>query len=375
MRLFQTFSLSGILSGALLIALLGFPFANFSSLEGNDNLEGLKSLYIVTSWEEDFYPYWASSISFVEPQKDGLMFKYIKLDGSTQPCNEPDIKARSVFRAQTKIGSLVRKTNLCNLDPQDVEKAAFQYAREPELFETTRLGVVLQCGNERKVFRLPSYRMDRKALKRHAPEVLDLFALVDSVDDQVFKNEKYRWDNLSQELGEQAVPDLRRGKFDSGFWSCSNGEPAGLPARVIISDIDPDFGSNCDLSKFHSLLADYNGPAKLIDALHARLVNPDQYTFLEYEPPRFGQIAYFALIQGKSLGPKVQVNLAVDRKTGKITEIVKTDGHPLLVQYVLGAVKTWRFDPVQKIQSPVMLEFEFSIHDQCFNGKHDPDSH
>ncbi len=310
--------------------------------------------YIVNTWDDDFYPYWQTSITHAVQTPTGVLIRYAYIESAIQPCGEPDIKATERLLPAQTVSTLTAPLNLCSLDPEKINSEAQSQSRKPQPFETLRTGVVAGCGTTERVFRLPEFKMNQSTLQRKAPQAIALTKLEHQVLTKAFGSKNLD-ELLSQSSGADAVQEFKSDKFRSGFWFCFRGEHPGIPAAVQ-TPVDPTFGADCDWYKFQNVLASYKHPVEGVYGRNARLVDPNSYKFLKYVPAKYSPIWVTARVQGT-----VELELNVNQETGYVTDVTVVNGTHFFSTSAEDAAKQWQFDPRQSIKNPVRVALDFKI--------------
>jgi len=217
------------------------------------------------------------------------------------------------------------------------------------VFETISFGIVAQCGSSSISLSLPiSEEWNLKRLRRAHPEMARLWYLTSEITDPVFGSkdifhDRTEADDLAlQRAGEKLAPELISGRFDVGLAAAVKG---GVGAWHSPS--------------FRSLLADYRGPVSAVESRASyvpQLVNAQAYRFSHFVAPSYPRLAMQARIKGK-----VELRLALEPATGKVSGAQAVSGHPLLKQSAIDAAKQWRFEPNSINSETLSLTLDFAF--------------
>ena len=353
--------LSYFVLASLLILLARYLQAGPSLLHEDPQQGEVLEVYFVNAGDAHFYPYWESSILSLTREDAATKVDYVSIEGATFPCDRPDVRAGRVFLPGVKIADLISNLDVCSLNPEEVELAASQSIREREMDESSRTGIVVKCGEQEKLFRLPSFQIDKEMLQEKMPDAVALLELRDQVLDRVSASQAPEWwERPSQELGQAQLPNLAAGKFDRGFWFCSGGDPVGIVSSVHRKGLDPLFGSDCDLYKLRNVLAGYRGPSPGVGGHTGQLINKDEYPLIEYISPVYPPLAIQAGIEGS-----VRLQLHLDPGTGTVKQVRVVESHPLLAVAAVNAAERWRFDSAQHLPPTILAVVEFSLAPIC----------
>lgn len=349
-RIFQAV---GAVTLVLIAGVGSAPCARAQSSQETDRVAPT-DLFIVTTWDDDFYPYWQTKITHVLQRPDGVLVTYTYVQSATQPCNEPDVKSTERLLPSTKIEALTAPLNLCALNPERINALAKRYMRGPKPFETSRTGIVVNCGGTQKVFRLPNFAMNKDTLERKSPETVELTRLEIQLLSRTFGKEDLN-KLISQQIGDEKLRDLKTDKFKSGFWFCLKGEDPAIAAGIEASANSTPLG-DCDWLKLQQILASYKHPAQGIRNREARLINPIGYRLLKYVAVDYPPLFVLRRMQGT-----VELELKVSQETGYVEDAKVIRGPDYLSSIAEDAARRWQFDPKQTISNPVKLSIEFSL--------------
>lgn len=325
--------------------------------------EKLIEFYTVAVWDDDFYPYWQSSILHVTRQENGSKVQYAYIASATQPCDDPAIRGATAFLPNTKLKELTSGLDLCLLDTSSFNRNVTKYTKKPEPFSTERSAVVARCGTEERVFEIPKFKMNDKILKQIEPSALPMSQLSVFLLKKAFPIGKTRdifWgvDSILSDIQRESpqLEELKAGAFDKAFWFGFKGVHPGIPAEVVTS-VDPTIGSDSDLGKLRNVLAKYQQPARRASEMTATLVDSQGYKLKEYVAPPYPPLAAQSHIAGK-----VVLSLRVDQATGRVESEDVVSGHALLQYSATNAAKRWQFDPSQELPEQIKVVLDFSFH-------------
>ncbi len=306
--------------------------------------------FIVTTWEDDSYPYWQTTITEASQRLDGILMTYTYIKSATLPCRTPEIESTQKLLPSAKIETLTAPLNLCALDPEAIDASARRYTRPAKPFETARVGIVSICGTTQKIFQLPMFEMNERTLEKKSPETAKLMRLEHQVLGAAFNDEDLK-KSISQQMGKEKLPDLKTDKFKQGFWFCLYPGPVGVE-----SSVGPTIGADCDWSKFQHVVASYTHPPEGIHDRKAQLVDSAGYRLLKYVPADYPPIFVQQRIEGT-----VQLELTLSQENGYVEDSKVISGPRYLSSIAEDAAKQWQFDPTQTIKNPVKISVEFSL--------------
>ena len=318
----------------------------------------LKEFYVVDVADFDTYPYWGTDILDVKPEAGGTRVRYISVDAATAQCgDEPAIQGARSALANAKVTDLAFGIDFCALDPKEFNRTVAEHVRKPREYYSLRSAVVARCKGEWRVFQLPNFQMDVASLKRIIPSASRIARLSERVLSRAFPNHSLEASRSDLLPDSAELRDVQEGRFDQGFWFVAkDGEPPGLPARVTLSDIDPSFGANSDVSKLHNVLARYKHPERKLKG-KVTLVSTDGYKLVQYADPEYSILAVLARIEGKA-----EFSLHVNPKTGRVQRAVALSASPMIIPTAQRVLTRWRFDPSQSLPQTINAVLDFSVH-------------
>ncbi len=316
---------------AFLLTLL--PVSMFALILGATSTSELRKqlveFYVVDVWDDDFYPYWQTSILHVLRRGSGVKVAYTYLASATQPCNDPELKGGSALLPDARIEDLTEGLNLCVLDSTSFNEKVEKYSRKPEAFNTMRSALVARCGTEARVFHLPLFRMDFKALKRIEPSAKPMSQIGWRILRRAFPDKNPRdltWgvdSSLKQIMPDSPeVEELKKTPYDEAYWFGFPGVHPAIPAQVVTS-FDPTLGSDSDLGKLRNVLGRYKHLP--VSGGTVLLVSSEGNKFQQYVAPEYGRLAYQAGLQGR-----VELSLSLDRNTRRVENVIRVSGNALL---------------------------------------------
>lgn len=345
----------------LLAALLAVPI--LGSMPRKELAKSLVEFYTVDVWDDDYYPYWQSTIVHVTSQEKSVKIQYAYIASATQPCDEPEMKGISVFLPNMRLDDLTNGLDLCRLPASSFNRNVAKYTKKPEPFDTLRSAVVARCGTEERIFKIPKFKMNEKILKQIEPSAAPMSQLSAYLLRKAFPIDKARdifW-GVDPSLSEMAegspqLEDLRSGTFDKAFWFGFKGVHPAIPAQVVTS-ADPTAGSDSDLGKLHNTLVKYRHPARGNSARTATLADSQGYKLKQYVAPEYPPLATHTRVEGK-----VTLSVRVDRVSGQVESIDVVSGHALLQGSAMMAAKQWQFDTSQALPEQIKVVLDFSFH-------------
>jgi TonB family protein len=187
--------------------------------------------------------------------------------------------------------------------------------------------------------RLPTpEEVDLHKMRRSYPNIERLWDLPDKLFQAAFNgnplaSNEGEYDVESQRNAEPFIEKLRAGAFDKGF------PTGGLWASKPMS----------------AILADYQGIATS-RSLSAEAQNRNALGLDYYVPAVYPQMAKLARIEGE-----VKITFRRNSETGAVEEASALEGHPLLRQAALDAVRRWRFTTPLPSNLPSETTIRFSL--------------
>jgi TonB family protein len=333
---FHSVSSKLLISLILGAGLVGAPWLNSKDGANRTDPE-LQRFYVVVQRVSDAAPFWFDYILYVRPDGKDVIVRVIRLAPENSYCSGY-VEVKAVERRLPRIS--VRKVaghiNLCSFREEDVENAiaGAKLKRISSIFDSERFGIVAQCHDSERLFRLPyPETLDMAALKRNAPRVAALYGLEWEIYKRAFKGKDVFHDirpaeDLElQRFGASLVAELRSGMYDLGF--------ADENQERLCRTHTP-----CDLGLTRNLLKGYEGPGHKPHQPTATLLDREKYHLVKYVAPRYPPLAMVAKIEGK-----VEVEISIDSADGTVKQVRAISGHPLLRKSAEDAVKAWVFPP------------------------------
>lgn len=293
----------------MLCTVVEVPWAfSWDSVKRNDT--GPQRFYVVSQRVSDAGPFWFDYILDVRPDGKNVLIRSIRIAPENGTCpGFVEVKAAERRLPGTSVGQVAGPINLCSIQENDVDHALAD-ARPKTLnsiFESVESGIVVQCQQSEKLFRLPyPERVDMRVLERNAPSVAALYGLESEIYTRAFgKNDVFHditpaEDIDLQRFGASLVAELRSGMYDFGFGDENS--------RKLCRGNSP-----CDLGLTRDLLEGYEGPDHRPHEPTATLLDPDKYNLTKYVAPRYPPLAMMARIEGK-----VEVGISVDSASGAV---------------------------------------------------------
>jgi TonB family protein len=231
--------------------------------------------------------------------------------------------------------------SLCSLSAEDVDHAIA--SSKPNsmsaIFESASYAIVKTCAGSEDVLRLPMpEEVDLRKMWRSYPNVERLWDLPDKLFQAAFRGNPLASNGVekdvdSQRSAEPFVERLRAGAFDKAF------PTGGLWASKPLS----------------AILAGYHGIATS-QPLSGEAQNRDVLGLDYYVPAVYPPLAKSARIEGG-----VEIAFRVNSETGTVEEASAVEGHPLLKQAALDAVRHWRFKVPFVSKAPTVTVIRFSL--------------
>jgi hypothetical protein len=322
----------------LLITLI--PYGRGQSKNPSAHLD---YFYIVATVVSDAAPFWYRYILDATPTNGGTTVRYVRIAPLDFLCGDITVKAIETKMTGATPAKLVGSNDPCALAMETARQSIKKPKVMESIFESIKFSVVASCGGEQRVFELPfREEVDFKGLKREAPRVAALWDLYGQVRAKAFGKNSIFYEITEardielQQFGDSLVPELLTGKYDMGF-----SEFCGRPPLLR----NPD----CDPNPTKTLLHGFRPGLKVPDRT-PQLENPEQYHFIRYVAPVYPMIAQRARIESK-----INLEVVIDKDTGKTLKADVLTGHPLLNQSAIGAALQWQFDlSLQKPNQPII---------------------
>jgi len=306
--------------------------------------------YIVADTWTDYAPF--GFVHVLDVRQDGAdtVIRYLHIR-SVYPCvTKTIVQAVEVRKPNISPAQLVNGANPCAVQPGALDSVRKKYPRKAGgLFESTRFGVVAQCGASSVVLALPmSASVNLKRLQRDHPPIARLWDLYSEIVKSAFGSGNSFYDreqeiDLSlQPAGERLVPQLRSGRYDAGLAAAETADGDGRGA-----------------STFTSMLKDYRGPLNPAEASGRpvpQLLHAEAYRFSNFVTPMYPSLAASARIQGK-----VELQLTAEPVTGEVRSVSALSGHPLLTPAALETAKQWRFEPNSISAETLTVTLNFAL--------------
>lgn len=303
----------------------------------------LDHFYIVATAISDASPFWYKYMLDVRPTTGGTTIRYVRIAPLDLLCGDVTVKAVETKLTGTTPMKLVGSNDPCALAMETAHQSIDKPKVMESMFESITFSVVASCGGEERVFELPfREEVDFKRLKKEDPRLANLWDLYSHVrkaafgSNAVFYEISEARDSELQQFGDSLVPELLTGKYDMGF-----SEFCARPPLLR----NPD----CDPNPTRTLLHGFRPGLKLPDRT-PQLENPEQYHFIRYVAPVYPMIAQRARIESK-----INLEVVIDKDTGKTLKADVLSGHPLLNQSAIVAALQWQFDlSLQKPNQPII---------------------
>jgi TonB family protein len=322
----------------------------------------LLSFYAADVWDDDYYPYWQTAIVHVTQQTDGTRLDYTYIASATQPCGAPAVRGRTVTLPHTTPQTLANGLDLCMIDAGTFNQGMARYTKKPESFDTMRSAVVAVCNDSVRVFKMPIFKMNARALKQKEPAAERMSQLFAYLLTKGFPSEKTRaifW-GVDESLSDfppdsPQVQELKAGQFDKGYWFGFKGVHPAIPAQVVTS-VDPSIGSDSDLGKLRNVLARYKQANPQMVDRAGSLADSQGYKLKQFIAPKYPRLAAQTRIEGR-----VTISLTVNRTTGQVENAEATSGHALLIAAAIDSAKHWQFDSSQNLPAKITAVLNFSL--------------
>ena len=350
---FRNYSSKLLIPFALLMALVEARCLFYSN--GVDrNKAGPQRFYVVSMRVSDASPFWFDYIFDVKLDGDDVLIRAIRIAPENEYCGEfVEVKAVETRLLGTSVVQVAGNIDLCSIRESDADRAisGATEKRGWSIFESEQLGVVAQCQQSVRLFRLPyPESLDMAALKRNAPSVAALYGLESVIYKRAFGNKHVFYDITPaedidlQRFGGSLLAELKAGMYDLGFGDENS--------RKLCRGVSP-----CALGLTRDLLEGYEGPGHKPHVPTVTLFEPERYHLAKYVAPDYPRLATLARIEGK-----VEVDISVDRASGTVRQVHAISGHPLLQRSAENAVKDWVFRGTDSsLTEPVSAVLNFSL--------------
>ncbi len=320
---------------------------------GSAGQSKLTRLYLTRIDDIHFYPYWQAGITEISEEPGGVVIDYVDINAATQPCNDPSVENTRAHLRGASLRNIV-KVDVCSLSPNQVAQAVEKARGKLEIDVTSRAAIVAECGDEKKVFQLPTYQLNAAKFKAAMPSAVPLLKLQDTILRAAWSDDG-EMTLLPVETGSELMAKLKSGSFDDGFWY---GSPGGMHPSIIATvsmGADPTVGAETDRGKLKNTLAKYKHAARGTRGRKGSLIDSGGRKLVHYVAPVYSPLAEVRRIEGVFvLELDVAANGAVE-KVGPAQLI--SDGRPRsgelwLLGFVEDAVRQWTFEPgsAEKIQ-------------------------
>ena len=168
----------------------------------------------------------------VSPVGTDVRVRVTRISLANPSCRNLLVRAVERIIPRTTVEQVVG-TTACALVPNDVNLAIGRapVQKATTVTETASQAIVARCGAEERVFQFPwPEQVDRVKLSRLAPRVDALWRTYARVENRAF-GQGFHFDaqpaarqKALEALGDQALPELISGKYQSAFddWPCSD---------------------------------------------------------------------------------------------------------------------------------------------------------
>jgi hypothetical protein len=277
----------------------------------------LRSFYVVRGHGSDAGNSYADILD-VAPLGEDVRVRWIRMSYSNEPCQGNLVDAEERIVRHTTVAALAG-SDLC-IGQRRLNEAIEPFS-EPwrgTSFEWGTTTVVAICRGRESVLSMPENKIiDYEALRRRDSLVVAVSDVFNHVKNTVFGGEVNFWESTPEQsrrreaLGLAVIPEIESGRY-----------------RAVIH-LRATNELTIDAAKRHLEL---KPEAELLERASLR--------FESYRPANIPAIGVSARVFGD-----VRLKLAVDRETGRVTDVTVLSGVPLLS---IGAAETagsWRFTP------------------------------
>ncbi len=194
----------------------------------------------------------------------------------------------------------ISRLNLCGIDQVSLDRTiqAYPQAKRIGVMAGDRFAVVVKCGSDTRVIRLPAdWEVDMGRLRRERPKIAALWSSEKSIGTRAFGPLSSmdmvppKMEARFQPADEATLAELRSGKFD-----------AGLAPRSFRDDV--------------AAARSAPGPEFTV-----KLVNADHFRFERYVEPRYPPLAKQAQISGT-----VELEMTWNSRTGETEKVTVISG-------------------------------------------------
>jgi hypothetical protein len=310
--------------------------------------------YVVSQRVSDAAPFWFDYILDVKQDGKDVLVRSIRIAPENEYCpGFVQVRATERRLPDTPMRQMVKHNGLCSIQENDADQAiadALPKTRN-SIFESVKFGIVAQCQQAERLFRLPyPETVDLAALDRRAPRVAALYRLESEIYTRAFgKKDVFHRVTPDEDMellrfGASLVEELRSGMYDFGF--------ADENSRELCRDTFP-----CGLGLTRQLLEGFEGPGSKPHEPTATLLDPEKYHLVKYAVPLYPRLATLARIEGR-----VEMDINVERASGTVKEVHAVSGPPILRKAAEDAVKDWIFQPAPiPLAHPISAVLNFSL--------------
>src|ERR1700735_3011903 len=189
----------------------------------------LGSFYVVTQAVSDKGTPWADKILDVRAEGEGIRVREIRIAPLNRNCaHQITVKAVERVLPNTTVAKVAGRFKLCSYPDDDfagvIQVAKRDYIESDSVGTSASHTIVAKCGTQERLYELPyPETLKFEALQRADSRITALWDLADEVEDRAFGKDfsfgkaTAEQNKSRQELGAKLVPEIRAGKFDSGF--------------------------------------------------------------------------------------------------------------------------------------------------------------
>ncbi|MGB8542296.1 MAG: energy transducer TonB [Candidatus Acidiferrales bacterium] len=324
--------------------------ANKRTIQTQEKAE-LGEFYVVRQAVSNNGPGWSDTILDVRDEVGAVRVREIRIAPLNRNCAHIiTVKAVETVLPEATAAKVAGKFKLCSYPEEDFA-GVIQVARradiEPDSLESAaNQTIVAKCGTKETLYELPDQDLLKfEALKRADPRIAALWDLKDDVEDRAFGKDfafakaSAQQNKERQELGAKFVPEIRAGKFDSGF-----------------SDSNCAF-AECRDHNAKSALQGYRGPIDDKDPAFVELLNAYSLHLAKFDLPAYPPEAQRTLAQGE-----VRLRIFFDPSSGLVTNAEPLSGDDKLQDASVKAAQSWRFETGAALKSPIEVTLRFGFH-------------
>ena len=310
----------------------------------------LAGFYVVTQAVSDKGTPWADKILEVRAEVDGVRVREIRIAPLNRNCaHQITVKAVERVLPNTTVAKVVGRFKLCSYPDDDfagvIQVAKRDYIESDSIATSASHTIVAKCGTQERLYELPyPETLKFEALQRADSRITALWDLADEVEDRTFGKDfsfggaTTEQNKSRQELGAKLVPEIRAGKFDSGF-----------PDKACAF-------AECRTHDAKSALQGYDGIIDEKDPAYVEALNAAALHLVKSDLPEYSREAQSAKAQGD-----VRLEIFFDPASGQVTKVESQSGDERLQDLAAKAARAWQFQAGSALKSPVEVTLRFGF--------------